>query len=142
MKQATVALVSLAIGAWLAYAHVASQTYHPVVQVRSAEGLTYTAVQASSSDRQACGAANERFLRPLKERCRQCEVQFARCARKLEGLGAALQEDAPLPHYRVFAPGIRLAIVGSPTSAKRTCEFVAADMVRRGLPSAACVYPA
>jgi hypothetical protein len=142
MKQATVALVSLAIGAWFAHAHVASQIYHPVVQVRSAEGLTYTAVQASTSDRQACGAANDRFLRPLKETCRQCELQFARCARTLDGLEAALRDDMPLPHYRVFAPGIRLAIVGRRASAKTTCEFIAGDMVRRGLRSAACLYPA
>ena len=67
---------------------------------------------------------------------------FARCVRKLHGLEAALHDDVPLPHHRVLAAGIRIAIVGSPRSAKTHCEFIAHDMVRRGLGAAACVYPA
>jgi hypothetical protein len=141
MKQTIVALVWIAISAWLAHWHAATQVYHPVVQLTSADGLTYTAVQASTSDRQACGAANDRVLRPLKEHCRKCEVHFARCARKLEGLEAALHEDAALPHHRILAPGIRVAIVGRAAPAKRSCELIAGDMLRRGLRSAACVYP-
>ena len=141
MKQAAVALVLLAIASWLAHTHVAGLIYYPVVQLRSPEGLTYTAVQDSTHERQACGAANERFLGPVKERCKQCKVVFARCERVLEGLELALLDGVPLPHHRVFAPGIRMAIVGSPESAKTTCEYIAGDMVRRGLRSAACVYP-
>jgi len=141
MKQAAVALVLLAIASWLAYTHVAGLIYYPVVQLRSPEGLTYTAVQDSTNDRQGCGAANDRFLRPLKEQCKQCKVVFARCARTLEGLEAELQDGVPLPYHRVFAPGIRLAIVGSAAPAKITCELIAGGMVQRGLSSAACVYP-
>jgi hypothetical protein len=141
MKQALIALVLIGIGSWLAHLHMASQLYYPVVQLSSPEGLTYTAVQDSTHERQACGAANERFLGPVKERCKQCKVVFARCERVLEGLELALLEGVPLPHHRVFAPGIRMAIVGSPESAKATCEYIAGDMVKRGLRSAVCVYP-
>ena len=57
-------------------------------------------------------------------------------------LGTYLVLDGvPLPHHRVFGPGIRMAIVGSPEAAKTTCEYIAGDMVRHGLRSAACVYP-
>jgi hypothetical protein len=140
MKQAIIALVLIGIGSWLAHLHVVSQLYYPVVQVTS-PGLIYTAVQDSTHERQACGAANERFLGPVKEFCRQCKVVFARCERVLEGLELALLDGVPLPHHQVFAPGIRMAIVGSPESAKTTCEYIAGDMVKRGLRSAACVYP-
>ena len=141
MKQAIIALVLIGIGSWLAHLHVVSQLYYPVVQLSSPEGLTYTAVQDSTQARQACGAANERFLGPVKDRCKQCQVVLARCERRLEGLELALYDGVPLPHHRVFAPGIRMAIVGPLESAKTTCEYIAGDMVKRGLRSAACVYP-
>jgi len=141
MKQAIIALVLIAIGSWLAHLHVVSQLYYPVVQLSSPEGLTYTAVQDSTHERQACGAANERFLGPVKERCKQCKVVFARCERHLDGLELALLDGVPLPHHRVFAPGIRMAIVGPAAPAKTTCEFIAGDLVMRGQRSAACVYP-
>jgi hypothetical protein len=140
MKQAIIAFVLIGIGSWLAHLHGVSQLYYPVVQVTSLE-LTYTAVQDSTHERQACGAANERFLGPVKEFCKECKVVFARCERVLEGLELALLDGVPLPHHQVFAPGIRMAIVGSPESAKTTCEYIAGDMVKRGLRSAACVYP-
>ena len=141
MRQAIIALVLIGIGSWLAHLHVVSQLYYPVVQLSSPEGLTYTAVQDATQERQACGAANERFLGPVKGRCKQCKVVFARCERNLEGLELALLDGVPLPHHRVFAPGIRMAIVGSPEAARTTCEYIAGDMVKRGLRSAACVYP-
>src|SRR5439155_430593 len=121
MKQAIIALVLIGIGSWLAHLHVVSQLYYPVVQLSSPEGLTYTAVQDSTQERQACGAANERFLGPVKDRCKRCQVVLARCERRLEGLELALYDGAPLPHHRVFAPGLRMAIVGPPESAKTTC---------------------
>jgi hypothetical protein len=141
MKQVIIAIVLIGIGSWLAHLHVVSQLYYPVVHLSSPEGLTYTAVQDSTNQRQACGAANERFLAPVKERCKQCQVVVARCERRLEGLELALYDGVPLPQYRVFAPGIRMAIAGPPESAKTTCEYIAGDMAKRGLRSAACVYP-
>jgi hypothetical protein len=142
IKQALIALVLIAIGSWLAHLHVASQTYHPVVRLASAEdGLVYTTVQDEVSERRACGAANDRFLKPIKETCKQCQVVFARCERKLEGLEAAMANGAAIPHYQVFAPGLRIAIAGPAVAAKANCEFIAGDMVKRGVRSAACVYP-
>jgi hypothetical protein len=141
LKQAIIALVLIAVGSWLAHLHVASQTYHPVVRLTSPEGLVYTTVQDEVQERRACGAANERFLKPIKESCKTCQVVFARCERKLEGLEQALANGAAVPHYQVFAPGLRIAIAGPAAPAKASCDFIAGDMVKRGLRSAACVYP-
>ena len=142
MKQAIIALVLIAVGSWLAHLHVASQTYHPVVRLASPEeGLVYTTVQDEVHERRACGAANDRFLKPIKDVCKQCQVVFARCERKLEGLEEALANGAPVPHYQVFAPGLRIAIAGPAAPAKAACEYIAGDMVKRGQRSAACVYP-
>jgi hypothetical protein len=131
----------IAAGAWLAHLHVVSQTYRPVVRLASPDGLTYTMVQDEVTERRACGSANDRFLGPIKESCQQCQVVFARCERKLEGLEAALAEGAAVPHYLVYAPGLRMAIAGPAAAARASCEFIAADMVKRGLRSAACLNP-
>jgi hypothetical protein len=141
MKQAILVIVLIAAGAWLAHLHVAAQTYYPVVQVLAPEGLTYTAVQDPTSERSACGAANDRFLGPLKAQCKQCQILYARCVRSLEGLELSIQEGKPIPHYLVYAPGLRVAITGPAGITKSSCDFLAGDMVRRGVRSAACVYP-
>lgn len=141
MKQALIALVLIAIGSWLAHLHVASQTYHPVVRLTSSDGLVYTTVQDEVHERRACGEANDRFLKPIKETCKQCQLVFARCERKLEGLEQALADGAAVPLYQVFAPGLRIAIAGPAPAAKASCDFIAGDMVKRGVRSAACVYP-
>ena len=141
MKQAVIALILIAAGSWLAHLHVASQIYHPIVRLTSSDGLVYTTVLDEVQERRACGAANDRFLKPIKEACKQCQVVYARCERKLEGLEAALADGAPVPHYQVMAPGVRIAVEGPAAPAKASCEFIAGDMVRRGIRSAACVYP-
>ena len=141
MKQALVALVLIAVGSWLAHLHVASQTYYPVVRLSSPDGLTYTTVQDEVTERRACGAANDRFLKPIKELCKTCQVVFARCERKLEGLAAAFAAGAAVPHYTVFAPSLRIAVDGPVDAARASCDFIAGDMVKRGLRSAACLYP-
>jgi hypothetical protein len=141
MKQAIVVIVLIAAGTWLAHLHVAAQTYYPVVQVLAPEGLTYTAVQDPTGERSACGAANERFLGPLKAQCKQCQILYARCVRSLEGLELAIQEGRSIPHYLVHTPGLRIAIAGPGWIAKPTCDFLATDMVARGVQSATCVYP-
>ena len=141
MRRAALILVLIAVGSVLAYMHVAAQTYHPVVRLTSPEGITYTAVQDPTAERRACGAANDRFLRPIKELCKQCQVVFARCERKLEGLEQALYDGSPLPLHQVFAAGLRMAIEGPDALAKATCDYIAGDLVKRGLRSATCVYP-
>jgi hypothetical protein len=141
MKQAILVIVLIVAGAWLAHLHVASQTYHPVVQVLAPEGLTYTAVQDPTSERSACGAANDRFLGPLKAQCKQCQVLYARCARSLEGLELSIRDGTPIPQHLVYAPGLRIAIAGPAGMAKASCDFLAGDLVKRGVRSATCLYP-
>ena len=141
MKQALIALVLIAVGSWLAHLHVASQTYYPVVRLTSPDGITYTTVQDEVQERRACGAANDRFLKPIKEMCKQCQVVYARCERKLEGFEAALAGGAAVPYHQVFAPSLRIAVEGPAEAARVACDFIAGDMVKRGLRSAACLYP-
>jgi hypothetical protein len=140
-RNVAIALVLGAVSAWLAHLHVVSQTYHPVVRLASPDGLTYTAVQDAKHERQACGEANDRFLRPIKEGCKGCEVVIARCERELEGLELAVYERRQVPYPVVSGPGMRMAIAGPPAQAKTTCEYIANYMLRSGLSSAACVSP-
>lgn len=136
-----VAAVLIAVSAWLAHLHVVSQSYHPVVRLTSPDGLVYTAVQDAQNERQACGEANERFLGPVKQGCKECKVVLARCERQLEGLELAVHEGKRIPHHVISGPGVRMAIAGPDAPAKASCEHIAAQMIRSGLRSAACVYP-
>ena len=141
MKQAIIAAVLIAAGAVLAHLHVVAQTYHPVVRLAAPDGLVYTALQDPTSERQACGEANERFIVPLRQHCKDCKVMVARCERELDGLERALYDGAPLPVHRVLSPGLRMAIAGPQGAAKSTCAFLASTLVKYGFPSAACVDP-
>jgi hypothetical protein len=134
--------VLIAVSAWLAHLHVVSQSYHPVVRLASPDGLTYTAVQDAKHQRQACGAANERFLRPVKDTCKDCQVEIARCERQLEGFELDLYQHRRIAQYIVDGPGVRMAIAGPARKAQASCEQIASQMVRSGLHSAACVPPA
>ena len=138
-KQIGIAVVLVAAASVVAHYHVAAQTYHPVVRVAAPDGVTYLAVQQPTSERQACGVANARFLRPIKEGCKDCRVEHARCERELMGLEASLAHGERLPYHQIFAPGLHLAIIGAPEPAKAACEFIAADMHKRGVAAAACV---
>ena len=133
--QIAVALVLVAIASALAHMHVQSQTYHPVVRLSSPDGLTYTAVQDPVAERRACGAANDRFLGPIKGACKACQVVYARCERKLEGLELALYSGSRLAQHRVIGPGLRMAIDGPAETAKAACEYLADDMANRGVRS-------
>lgn len=144
MKAARNTVVAVLLGAvsvWLAHLHIVAQSYHPVVQLSSPDGLTYTAVQDATQERRACGAANERFLRPVKEGCKNCQVVLARCERELEGFELAVHEGRQLPHHLVYGPGVRVAIAGPEPKARASCEHIAGEMVRSGLRSAVCVKP-
>lgn len=141
-RHAVVAAVLIGVSVLLAHLHVVSQTYHPVVQLSSPDGLVYTAVQDAKHERQACGAANDRFLAPVKKACKQCRVVLARCERELEGLELAVYERRRLPQHLVTGPGVRMAIAGPEASARASCEQIASQMVRNGLRSATCVGPA
>lgn len=144
-RQVVIGVVLVAVGvisAWLAHIHVLSQTYHPVVHLHSPDGLTYIAVQDARQERQACGAANDRFLRPVKRGCKGCEVVAARCERALEGVELAVYEGRHLAYHLVSGPGVRMAIQGPPAVAKASCEQIASQMVRDGLRVATCLSPA
>jgi hypothetical protein len=143
-RQVVTAVVLVGVGvvaAWLAHLHVVSQRYHPVVRLASPDGLTYIAVQDAKQERQACGRANDRFLRPVKRSCKDCEVLIARCERDLEDFERAVFEGKKIPHHLVAGPGVRMAIQGPDAAAKASCELIARQMVRSGLPQAACVSP-
>jgi hypothetical protein len=137
----TLLALAVVVGAIVAHLHVESQIYHPVVQFSSPEGLSFTAVLKETRDRTACGDANERFLRPIKERCKQCRVVLARCERNLEGLERDLMDGAALAQHVIVGPGLRMAISGPAQAAKWSCDYLAADMVGRGLRRAACIPP-
>ncbi len=141
MKQAIVILVLLAVGSVLAHYHVANQTYYPVSKLASADGYTFHMVQDRTAQRNACGQANDRFLGPIKARCLQCDVLYARCERELQGVELALLLGDPMPMHVVIAPGMRLAMEGPKERVRRECEQIAADIVKAGAANAACVFP-
>ena len=140
-RHAVVAAILIGVSVLLAHLHVVSQSYQPVVQLASPDGLVYTAVQDSKHERQECGAANDRFLAPVKQQCKDCRVVLARCEREVGGQEMALYESRQIAHV-VTGPGVRLAITGPEAKAKASCEQIADQMVRSGLRSAACVHPA
>jgi len=138
----TVAMAVLAIGgSVLAWYHVASQVYYPTLQLRTPEGFTYSVVQDPTRERQACGAANARFLEPVRARCKDCKVLYARCFRHLdESQRVLVSQDAALG-YVVLSPGMHMAISGPKAQLQAVCDRIAGDMVGRGYSSAACIYP-
>jgi len=140
VRHAIVAGLLIAVSVTLAHLHVVSQTYQPVVQLASPDGLVYTAVQDSKHERQECGAANDRFLAPVKQQCKDCRVVLARCEREVGGEELVLYERRRAAHV-VTGPGVRLTITGPVETAKASCEQIANQMVRSGLRSAACVSP-
>jgi len=141
MKQAIVILVLLAVGAVLAHFHVANQSYYPVSKLASADGYTFHMVQDRRAQRNACGEANERFLGPIKARCLQCQVLYARCERELQGVELALLMGDPMPMHVVIAPGLRMAMEGPKERVREQCQQFAADLVKGGASTAACVFP-
>ena len=141
MKQAIVILVLLAVGSVLAHYHVANQSYYPVSKLASADGYTFHMVQDRRAQRNACGEANERFLGPIKARCLQCQVLYARCERELQGVELALLMGDPMPMHVVVAPGLRLAMEGPKERVREQCEQFATDLVKGGARTAACVFP-
>jgi hypothetical protein len=141
MKQALVIVVLLVAGSVLAYYHVANQSYFPVAKLVSADGYTFHMVLDRRAQRNACGQANDRFLAPIKARCLQCDVVYARCERELQGLELALLMGDTVPVHVVISPGLRLAMEGPKERVRRECEQLATELVKGGAPSATCVFP-
>jgi hypothetical protein len=133
--------VLLALGAVLAHYHVVNQHYYPVSELASSDGYTIHMVQDRTDTRGDCGAANDRFLKPVKSACAQCRIVYARCERELQGLEFSLLMGDAVPMYVVVAPGLRLAIEGPPQNLRRDCEQMAANIVKSGARAASCVFP-
>jgi hypothetical protein len=140
-KQVLFGVTVIAVASVLAHLYVVSQSYYPVVQISSPDGLVFTAVQDPTSERSACSAANKRFLGPIKKQCEQCKVVLARCERELEEFELSVYEGRALAHHQVFATGLRLAIDGPQPVSKASCELMAGELLKRGVRPAACLYP-
>lgn len=141
MKKALVLLVLLAAGAVLAHYHVQNQHYYPVTRLASSDGYAFLMVQDRVNTREACGAANDRFVQPLEAGCPQCRVVYARCERELQGLELKLLMGEVVDLHVVVAPRLRMAIEGPAATLRRDCENMAAVIVKSGARSASCVYP-
>lgn len=140
-QKAIVAAVLLAAASVLAHLHVAAQVYYPIVRMTSPEGVIFTALQAETPQRQECGRANDRFIAPMRRLCKECKVLYARCARELDTMQAALASTAAPPFHIVDSPGLRLAIEGQAEVARASCEFIANDLRKRGFQRAVCLAP-
>jgi hypothetical protein len=138
VKKTVIALVLVGVASVLAHLHVVAQSYYPVVRVTSPEGLVFTAVHEPTAERGECAAANERFLAPFKSMCTDCRVVVARCERELQGVEAALTEGKSIPHHRIFAPGVQMAIVGPQEAASLSCDQIARSAIAQGI---RCVPP-
>lgn len=134
-RLAIIALLVIASAA-VADLHVARQSYTPVIRVASPDGLTYTALFEPRPDWYACAEASRRFLDPVKERCAACEVVFARCERSSDDLEAMWGAE----QQWVAGPGINIAISGPTAAARRSCHFIAVDVMRRGAGAASCLH--
>jgi hypothetical protein len=138
VKQGLIAVFLVGVASVLAHLHVVAQTYYPVVQVESPDGLVFTAVHDATSERGDCAAANQRFLAPFKSMCSDCRVVAARCERELQGVEAALSDGKSIPHHLVSAPGVHLAIAGPEAAASSSCNHIARSSTDQGI---RCVPP-
>ncbi len=137
-----IALALIGSASVVAHLYVQSQVYYPVVHLMLPDGLSIAAVLPETKERKACGAANDRFVTPFKQSCKDCKVAIARCERHLEGLELAMHDGLPVPHPMVVALELRMAVMGPPEAAKAGCQVVAANMVANGVKTAVCVPPA
>lgn len=137
--KAVVALAALALASLAAYWYLQSQVYHPVVRLALTGGLSIIAVLPDTKERKACDAANERFAAPFRQSCKDCKVAAVSCEQQLVGLERAMREGTPLPHPIVMARDLRIAVIGPPDAAQAGCQFIAADIVKKGVPTATCV---
>jgi len=141
MKKALFLVALLVAGAVVAHYHVQNQHYFPVTMLSSSDGHTFHMVQNRVNTRGECGKANDRFVEPLRTRCPQCKVVYARCERELQGLDLKLLTGEPVPMHVIVAPGLRVAMDGPPAQLRRECEQVAETIVKAGISFAACAFP-
>ncbi|HVL35253.1 MAG TPA: hypothetical protein VM489_06230 [Burkholderiales bacterium] len=141
MKTLAAALFLLAggigIAAWL---HLSRQPYYPVARVAAPEGIVYTAFSGRAAGEEACRAANERFVEPIRAQCKSCAVEFMRCEREAE---AAQQRLAAAQGAHVlYVRDTVIVIAGPDLAAAESCRIIAADLEKHAVPNARCVAPA
>jgi hypothetical protein len=139
VRQGAIALLLMLAGAAVAHLHVAMQTYAPVIRIATPEGLVYTAWFDPRDERRACADASKLFVDPIKARCAECEVIFARCERELQDFEHLMAEE-PGGHHVVSLPGLRIDIAGPAASARRSCHVMADDFTKHGVQSAICEH--
>jgi hypothetical protein len=141
-KTVIIAAVLIGVASVVAQLYVQSQVYYPIVRLEIPGGLSIAAILPETKERKACGAANDKFVAPLKQSCKDCKISMARCERQLEGLELAMHDNVAVPHPMVIAREARVAVMGPPETAKAGCRFLAAKMVEGGVATAACILPA
>src|SRR3954468_24446845 len=136
---AILAVILVGVSSLIAHLYVQSQVYYPVIHVALPEGVSVAAVLAETKERKACGAANDRFLSPIKQQCKECKVISARCERELDGLDLALRQGDPIPYPMVIAKEARVAFMGPADLAKIGCGAGGATVGTKGFKAATCV---
>jgi hypothetical protein len=139
IKKSLLIVALLAIGSVLAHLYVKSQVYHPVVHVLFPDGLSIAAVLPETKERKACGAANDGFLQPFRQQCKDCKITMARCERELQGLELALRQGTPLPYPTVVDRQTRVAFMGPIEAAKAQCQATAVHLKSKGSGTAVCL---
>ncbi len=139
-KHVLISVLALLAGGIIARFYVAAQSYRPIVQVESPDGVVYTAVLATVHERRACGAASQRFVQSSTVDCPECRIVFARCLREDEDPPAfAPAPDRSRDALRVEMPGVIVRIDAPRETARHTCEWIAERVHTLGVPSARCV---
>ena len=128
-------------GAALTLVDSESQTYTPVVRVRTESGLFMTVVQRVTDKRATCSEVVGRLVDEVTRTCPACSVESADCPTKLAGIDRALALNESLPVHSIAADGVRIAMVGPPPTIQSHCSTMAAKMAQNGLPTATCVLP-
>src|SRR5690242_10293802 len=75
-------IVLIVAASVVAHLYVQSQVYYPVVKLDLPGDLRITALLPETKERKACGVANDRFLAPFKQSCKDCKISIARCERE------------------------------------------------------------
>lgn len=138
---ANAALVVLALIGGLAiavYWHWSSRSYAPIAAVLAPGGVTYTAFSDETRGRDACAAANARFVQPLMQQCPACTVLFERCEDKAHALELRLAAGRS---HLVSMPGLHIGVAGPQEVAKTSCELIAADLGKHGVSQGRCIAP-
>ena len=142
MKYIVLAILMFLLGALLTTFRPPESFYSPVVRMRSPAGFFVTYLRERVQGTKACHAEIDEYVEPLVKACPDCSIESTECATQLNGIEKALADDNPLPVYTVRAEGVRMSVVGAPRQTRLWCEAVASEMVKRGLSTAACVFPA